>query len=370
VFEIDPKFWTVDLARTLKTRALKQTNDDVLRRLADNEGIPENPTGQQLDRFNELSEQVENVMGATVRTEDGRIGYVVDFDNNGYLVKTEQGTQRVTDPTPITPEQSDNIVNLMMRNIERYTAGEFTPELQSQRLLPEPDVSSVEGRLVSRVENIDNEISELRRRHEVLGDVVDDTQQLSNQRQQITRQISELENQRQQSQRELSRFLQDNPELQAGRAGRGTIQPITNRPDWDPQKALPAINLSNTELRFVRQIDEIDNRISDLQRRYNILDDVVDDSSRRGNLRREITRELDELRQLRRNEQRQLSQFLRDNPELQASRRQKASINKMIDDNYAENLRRVDTDKYVNKLQQAGRKGYNLSRSQTKIPYC
>ena len=370
VFEIDPKFWTVDLARSLKTRALKTSKDDVLRRLADNEGIPENPTGQQLDRFNELSEQVENVMGATVRTEDGRIGYVVDFDNNGYLVKTEQGTQRVTDPTPITPEQSDNIVNLMMRNIERYTAGEFTPELQTQRLLPEPDVSSVEGRLVSRVENIDNEIAELRRRHEVLGDVVDDTQQLSNQRQQITRQISELENQRQQSQRELSRFLQDNPELQAGRAGRGTVQPITNRPDWDPQKALPAINLSNTELRFVRQIDEIDNRISDLQRRYNILDDVVDDSSRRGNLRREITRELDELRQLRRNEQRQLSQFLRDNPELQANRRQKASINKMIDDNYAENLRRVDADKYVNKLQQAGRKGYNLSRSQTKIPYC
>lgn len=113
IFQIEPEFWAIDLSNVVKAQTLKKNIDEVLERRLREEGLPTDPTNMteaQLARYTELYSETRNTIGATVRTADDQIGYISDFDSNGFVVKSEDGrVSRVETTERLSREEAQRI---------------------------------------------------------------------------------------------------------------------------------------------------------------------------------------------------------------------------------------------------------------------
>src|SRR5690625_2039709 len=133
VYEVDPQFWTIDLAESIRLRALRDTKETVLNRKKD--ALPQDYTAEQLQA---LERQVDEVIGTPVRVGD-QTGYVVDFDSSGYTVRTVDGDlHRTKVLTELTEEELQNLRTSAINNrmVRARLAMDMEPPGQQLALPP------------------------------------------------------------------------------------------------------------------------------------------------------------------------------------------------------------------------------------------
>lgn len=85
VYEVNSNYWTIDLANNLRTKGLSDTKESVIRRKVD--ALGEDKTAQQVEQ---ITQRADETIGTPVEV-DGKIGYVVDFDDSEYIIRTTDG---------------------------------------------------------------------------------------------------------------------------------------------------------------------------------------------------------------------------------------------------------------------------------------
>lgn len=234
LYEVDPQYWTIDLADAIRTSALKKQTDDIVQRKVDELG-----PDKSVEQVQQIEREVKQTVGTPVNV-DGKAGYVVDFDDAGYTVRTSDGdVTRTSVLSRLGDEEVEQMVmdatnNPIIR--QRLAIGFNAPRSE----VPErprallgagrPPVER-EADLLRQIDEVDNainqvegRINDLSRRYSVLDDIIDDGTQRGVQKRAITKEIKELQvrkeeiiDNKKQSQRQLSEFLRDNPQVQSSR---------------------------------------------------------------------------------------------------------------------------------------------------------
>lgn len=212
----------------------KNKTDDIVQRKVDELG-----PDKSVEQVQQIEREVKQTVGTPVNV-DGKAGYVVDFDDAGYTVRTSDGdVTRTSVLSRLGDEEVEQMVmdatnNPIIR--QRLAIGFNAPRSE----VPErprallgagrPPVER-EADLLRQIDEVDNainqvegRINDLSRRYSVLDDIIDDGTQRGVQKRAITKEIKELQvrkeeiiDNKKQSQRQLSEFLRDNPQVQSSR---------------------------------------------------------------------------------------------------------------------------------------------------------
>jgi hypothetical protein len=279
VYEVNPKFWTVQLADKIRTRSLRKSADSVFER-------KKNALGEDasVDAVQRLRSEVDTYIGTPVSVA-GKAGYVVDFDDAKFVVRTADGDITTTNlASQISDEYIDQVItsttnDRVIRQRLMFPLEEPAPQ-QPRALLADPagaettalalrpreitDTVRREQELLRQIDEIDTagqrqvaEVDEtvqtlsgrkndLQRRHELMDDIVDDPTLRGNNRRAITREIKEIDQQieslnarrgeiesqssasMRSAQRELAQFHKEFPEtMESRRLFGGTVSPKT-----------------------------------------------------------------------------------------------------------------------------------------------
>lgn len=110
VYEIDPKFWAVDIADSIRKEALDVKPEEVASRKLREMGIDEaNPKDGEAQIINDVKTEADKVIGTPTQV-DNEFGYVVDYNDKGYTVQTPQGKKQVSElKSPLPEKPSENI---------------------------------------------------------------------------------------------------------------------------------------------------------------------------------------------------------------------------------------------------------------------
>lgn len=314
VFEVDGKFWTMDLANALRKRDMQTSIDDIVARKAREEGIDRKNFNGDEGRYLQIQDEVKQTVGTSVDI-DGQIGYIKDYDDEGFLVQTADGTRKVANVKRDLTEQElqDNFVKGLSKEFVRKRQGLGFTQPQQQRLLPAP----------SRQPD-----TPLRR-----------TPQEIDQAERFGRQM-------------LSTLDRPNQRLLTGRV----------------------LGFQEDERALLRQIESTEFQIKDLKRRHSLMDNIIDTSgqagktdeaARVGNMRRNMTRQMKELQEQRTNLQKQLSRFYMDNPQIQRSRVQDYVTSRRVNQ-LDESVLRMTQDKIKKFADELN----GTAKTQFKLPYC
>lgn len=82
VYEVDPKYWTIDLANKVREKSLEETEKQVANRKI----TPDT----SIEKAQEIKKEVAETIGTPVNIK-GKTGYVVDFNDSAYMVRTSDG---------------------------------------------------------------------------------------------------------------------------------------------------------------------------------------------------------------------------------------------------------------------------------------
>ena len=137
-FEVEPDFWQVDLANKIRTRATKKTAGEVFEQKKRERGLDkDNLSESQMEELSTLRSEVDNTIGASVRVQDGRVGYVTDFDDVSHTVRLEDGQTVRSKTVSRIPEEQQRRLEGIAWDMNRRA------ELENEPLLLPPAQTNV-----------------------------------------------------------------------------------------------------------------------------------------------------------------------------------------------------------------------------------
>lgn len=357
IYESNPDFWTVDLANALRARSGKETIESVTKRKLRDAGLDkEQLTPDELQRTNQIRTEVENNIGSSVRLQDGRVGYVTDFDDMTFTVRLEDGTTvRSKNPIRLTDEQAAELDGIAW-NLNRQSELENQPRMLPPARSPE---STPSGEAVTSM------MHTLRRGPEI-----------ENELQSVQQQIRQANT----SMRSMSRGGNMTPELeQRWRNVRSNL--VARREElFEEAGQLRGSQYDNFLQTQIRSVEDDITHLRTLRENANVVD-IAEPSPERGarvrSRQQQLDAEIERLQAQRNDLQRDLSIYQRDigryRPESDVEMSPRSTghemrswIDRMVRD-------RADYDNiqaYQQKFRDAARKSYALSRQNNNRPFC
>src|SRR5690625_4489894 len=298
VFEIDEKYWTTEMAERLRHRALRQNVDETVERRLKEEGLfnKENLTDADIRRGEEIRQHVVESVGTPVRTQ-GRMGYVVDMQDNQYIVRLDDGSyirqSELTSDVNFERLEMLDRARAFQRRADQMRGREFVDP--NQRMLPEANIPESQptradfNQRLFRVQELDDQIARTTRQIDQGAEVPGSVDPAGDLRTQL-RQLSE----------ERTRLINEMDEMSiSGTEFRDNIDRVHGYFDETPPDILvPGSRMDTEMLSSLRRIDDEVTRITA---------QLSSGETVQGMTPQQLTSRLDELAEARRNVTNRLS---------------------------------------------------------------
>lgn len=325
VFEVDPKFWTVDLANSIRKMDLDKTAEEVAERKIREAGINvDEATGKELERVAQIKRETEETIGMPIRVKgDDEIDEVYRrLDNleeqRDQLNKDLQRRRDEIDEQNLNPREDEELDEIFNKRQEIQKKINDA-EQEAKEIIDKGGLNNEGSGKIGYVTDYSDEGFTVRTADGEVTKPFDKGDGIEG----IGRPLTQDEindNFVKGLAKDFVRKRQPVSELvQRRETATGVTQP-----------QLPAYNFTRAESQYFKQINDIDNRLQNLRQRN--LDETVEGQ--------QSVRVKDRIETLKNERQRvidELSQFYRDNPQVQKSRVQekvKGDIGNKIDKVY------------------------------------